>query len=569
MRNLKLRRLSILSVREGKARQETFSKTTTVVMGENDTGKSHLMKSIYSSLGADPAVVNEKWTKAGVALFVEISVDDIDFSMLRLNDQFGFFNSSDDLVWSGSSIVKEVGPQIAQLLNFSIQLAAKYEDLITPPPQFCFMPFYQDQDRGWSDMWSSFKNLNMIRDYKKNILEYHTGIRPREFYLAQAAKAEAVREQNKLKSERQALDRTSDRLRKDRTPIRITFNPDLFANQLDQLLKELNGIRGSYDDTKKKISELQSKRVLTIEEIEIAKTALSELDADLRFVKDITETQIICPTCNTIHDNNFANRFGLINDADTCRDLLAKSQNTLRSIEKDIESSFSLLRAHNERIANVEKLLNDVQDEIKLRDMLKDESERMLDSALSDERSIIDAGISEWKLREDAALIDMKDYSRPRRKSQIIRFYADKLRVFSEELGIQFSDSVMKSISPKINETGSYGLRAILAYHYALLHTIREFTTSCLCPIVIDTPLQQDQDERNAQAIIKFALKNRPDDMQLILGTVSLHGEKYNGHLINPKQKEALLNRESYDSVRSLINPFINKMLGGEQGELL
>jgi hypothetical protein len=51
-------------------------------------------------------------------------------------------------------------------------------------------------------------------------------------------------------------------------------------------------------------------------------------------------------------------------------------------------------------------------------------------------------------------------------------------------------------------------------------------------------PLQQDQDEKNAAAMIAFALKNRPKDMQLVLGTVSMHGVEYKGYSINPTVKD-------------------------------
>ncbi len=568
MKNLKLLRLSILSEREKSARQETFSKTTTVIMGENDTGKSHLIKSIYSSLGADPSVLNEKWVKAKVVLFLDFLVDDSKFSILRVNDHFGIFDANDNLIWAGFSADKGLGPQIARMLNFNIELSAKREFLIIPPPQFYFMPFYQDQDRGWDDTWSSFKNLTMTRDFRKNAIEYHTGIRPREYYLAQAAKIKAVREQSKLKSERHALDRTTDRLRRDRTPLRVSFNPDLFASQLDRILNELNTIKSSYDHIKDKIVQLRSQKILKSEELEIAKISLQELDADVRFVENFSEAQVICPTCHAVHGNDFANRFGLINDADACRSLVADSLRAINIIDEEIKKSFSLLHVHGERIKIINDLLENAQGDIKLRDMLKDESERILEDTISTERSLIDKGISAWKIEEESSYIDMRTHSSQRKKSDIIYFYSKKLREFSDELGIKFDDQVSKSVSPKINETGSYGPRAMLAYHYALLHTIREFTTSCICPIVIDTPLQQDQDKENAQSMIKFALKNRPDDMQLVLGTVSLHGAAYTGHLITPDHKEALLNREDYEHVKALIRPFINKMIGLEQGDL-
>ena len=184
-------------------------------------------------------------------------------------------------------------------------------------------------------------------------------------------------------------------------------------------------------------------------------------------------------------------------------------------------------------------------------------------------RTVINVGIAEWQIKESDAAKLMKTHSSAKRKAEIVAFYAQKLSAFALQLGVTFGDAAKKSVSPKINETGSYGPRALLAYHFALLHTIREFTTSCLCPIILDTPLQQDQDDKNAATIIAFALQNRPRDMQLVLGTVSLHGVKYEGHVINPTVKESLLCESEFELVNAYMRPFINKMVGQDQGKLL
>lgn len=569
MKNLKLRKLLLLSRLEGKARQETFDDSTTVIFGENDTGKSHLIKSIYGAFGADASVVNEKWSKASVATMLEFSVNGTVHSILRFDDQFALFDAADNLLWTGTSLVKEVGPKVAELLDFTIKLATKSNDLVVPPPQFCFLPFYQDQDRGWDDSWSSFKSLAMIPHFKKSILEYHTGIRPREYYSAQAQRADAQREQNELKAERRALDRATTRLRNGRSPVTTTFSPELFGTQIEQLLAELNELRAIYEGVKHRISELQSRRAVLVEEIEIARLALAELDADVKFTQSLAEAQVVCPTCNTVHENDFANRFSLISDADACRGFLASARHSLVEVEADVARQMQSLRSYDDRIGRINALLEEKRGEVKLRDMLKDESERIVDTTIAAERAVIDGGIVEWQIKEEEAVKLMKAHSSAKRKAEIVAFYTKKLSAFAVELGVTFGVAAKKSVSPKINETGSYGPRAILAYHFALLHTIREFTTSCLCPIILDTPLQQDQDENNAAAIIAFALKNRPRDMQLILGTVSLHGAEFNGHVINPQVKESLLRKEEFETVNAYLRPFINKMLGQDQGELL
>ncbi|MBB4859244.1 hypothetical protein HNO88_002573 [Novosphingobium chloroacetimidivorans] len=569
MKSLKLRRLLLLSRHERKARQEKFDDSITVVRGENDTGKSHLIKSIYGAFGADASVVNEKWSKASVATMVEFSVDGAIHSILRFDDQFALFDAADDLLWTGNSLVNEVGPKVAELLDFTIQLTTKSAALVVPPPQFCFLPFYQDQDRGWDDSWSSFRSLAMIPHFKKSILEYHTGIRPREYYSAQAQRADAQREQNELKAERRALDRATARLRNGRSPVTVTFSPELFGNQIEQLLAELNELRAIFEGVKHRISELQSRRAVLVEEIEIAQVALTELDADVKFTQNLADSQVVCPTCSTVHENDFANRFSLISDADACRGFLAKARYSLAEVEADVARQLQTLQAYNDRIGRIDALLAEKRGEVKLRDMLQDESERIVDATIAAERAVIDGGIVEWQIKEDEAFKLMKAHSSAKRKAEIVAFYAKKLSTFATDLGVTFETAVKKSISPKINETGSYGPRAILAYHFALLHTIREFTTSCLCPVILDTPLQQDQDETNAAAIIAFALKNRPRDMQLVLGTVSLHGAEYNGHVINPQVKESLLREDEFETINSYMRPFINKLLGHDQGELL
>lgn len=456
MKSLKLQRLLLLSRIEKKARQESFDAASTVIFGENDTGKSHFIKSIYGAFGADSSVINEKWSNASVTIMLRFSVGEESYAILRMDDQFALFDGNGALLWRASGLVKEVGPKIAELLNFNIMLSTKYTDLIVPPPQFCFLPFYQDQDRGWDDTWGSFKGLSMISDFKRGILEYHTGIRPREYYEAKAKRGEAQREQNELKAERRALDRATERLRNGRSPVTVTFAPEMFCNQIEQLLAELNELQAVYEGVKRKISELQSRRAVLVEEIEIARVALQELDADVKFSQSLTDAEVVCPTCNTVHDNDFASRFSLINDADACRGFLASAQHSLAEVEGDVARQMESLASYGDRIARIDKLLEEKRGEIKLRDMLKDESERIVDATIAAERDVIDLGISGWSEKEEAANALMKELSDSERKAKIVSFYAEKLTAFASDLGVDFGKAARKSVAPKINETGSY-----------------------------------------------------------------------------------------------------------------
>lgn len=90
---------------------------------------------------------------------------------------------------------------------------------------------------------------------------------------------------------------------------------------------------------------------------------------------------------------------------------------------------------------------------------------------------------------------------------------------------------------------------------------MKRYSTSTFCPIVIDTPVQQDQDRKNAARMIGFCLTEAPKDSQLILGTVSLHGVKYDGHVIKTDTKNKLLKSALFEEVSEILAPYYTKLL--------
>ena len=122
------------------------------------------------------------------------------------------------------------------------------------------------------------------------------------------------------------------------------------------------------------------------------------------------------------------------------------------------------------------------------------------------------------------------------------------------------NSSGFSDIPLSIKAQGSDTPRALLAYYYAILYTAKEFTTLPLFPLIIDSPNQQDQDATNRHKIIKFIFENTPDEYQLILGTVDLHGVDYDGHTISPGKKLKLLDQDEYDDCYGVIAPLIDKL---------
>ena len=73
----------------------------------------------------------------------------------------------------------------------------------------------------------------------------------------------------------------------------------------------------------------------------------------------------------------------------------------------------------------------------------------------------------------------------------------------------------------KINALGSDLPRSLLAQYFAFLHTMARFNPTITCPLVLDSPLQQEQDAGNINAIFKFIFAKLLPHQQLILGTLT------------------------------------------------
>lgn len=562
MKRLKFKKLWLLSSQEKSARVENFDFAASAVVADNDFGKSSLVKSLYATLGADPFRTPDPWKNAKVESLLEFEISGITFFMLRQSGRFALFNAEEELVWTGSSVTSDLGPKIGELLDFEISMKQKDGKNIVPPPAFCFLPFYLDQDNSWGETWASFAGLAFISSYKDSISKYHTGIRPKEYYRLKAQSDEVTLKRGELAQERAALLKAKQRFSDKRKKLGIALNVEQFGDRIEALLKEQNALQASYDEVRNEISQLQSVRTATQEEVEISARILEELEDDIAFSKKLSEAEIVCPLCSTVHENDFANRFGLHNDADACRVVFLEAKSKVEKLDAEISRKLKSVPSVQKRIDAIQSILSEVRGQIKLGDMLRDESERLVDTTFEDEQRSIDGDIGLLNQQIAETKSKMEAYNKKEHREKIIKFYADKLRDFCRKIGVQnVPENMWNSVRPPIRETGNRAPRLLLAYNYAVLHTINEFSTSCFCPIVVDTPLQQDPDPENAKRMINFAINQRPAESQLILATGSLHGVDFDGQQIHPNAKEKLLSEEQYEVVRNFMLPFMNSVL--------
>lgn len=562
MKNLKFQSLLLLSTKEKAARRITFDPRTTLILGENDTGKSSLIKSIYATFGADPAVTHPEWKSLGVASLVAFEVDGTSYRLLRSSSIFALFDGMGTKLWSVSGITSNLAPQLAEILGVKLRMQSRDGEFVVPPPAYFFSPFYVDQDAGWQRNWTSFSNMQQFENYRQSLALFHAGVRPNEFYAAQAAKIEAERAKVELAKERDALERTAKRLQAGRKWLTFDLNPEGFGDRIDELTRRASALRTHQDEVRIKLAALHVTRAVLVEQTQIAGASLAELDADFAFLRKSADAEIACPTCGTLHQNDFANKFSLIADVDTCRSFLLEARQDLERVEQEIAAERQRFASFTDDVSAIESILNETKGDLRLRDILESESERLVDEAFANERYDIDLEVGKRDGAAERASAVMLSFTDRKREKRIKEFFSDKLRRFALHLQVPtLPDSFFNSLYANPPETGSDQPRALLAYYYAFAHTLQEFSSALTGPLVIDSPVQQDQDPANAERIMQFALDNVPQGMQLILGSVRLHNATYSGHRIELQEKRRLLRSEEYDDVRQELEPLLNNLL--------
>ena len=183
MKKLRFHELLLLSRSEQRARREPFHPRATVIRGSNGTGKSSLVKSIYWAMGAEPATVHPRWKDANVTASLRFSLDDVGYRMIRFSDRLTLFDSDDRLIRVFADISTDAANFFADFFDFHLLLNARGNDM-QATPAFLFLPFYLDQDGGWTKPHASFANLQQFASPRKDMLAFHCGIRPSAYYIA-------------------------------------------------------------------------------------------------------------------------------------------------------------------------------------------------------------------------------------------------------------------------------------------------------------------------------------------------------------------------------------------------
>jgi len=537
----------------------------TLIKGENDTGKSSILKSLYSAFGAVPAVEHPKWKAAKVQILVHFEVDGIRYSILRNGNFFTVFDARERVLLATTSVTRDLGPFLADLLDFRLRLPDRQGRPTTPPPAFMFIPYYIDQDRGWNENWTSFGRMAQFSNWRVDLVEYHTGVRPNEYYIAKAEVRELKERRAQPEREATALRAVEARLAKTAV-VEFSLDVDEYKEQIRELVERCGALQQREDELREKTSSLNSERVRVISQIDIVKRVARELDHDFDYANEqLAHDHVDCPTCGASYPNEFAERFGIAKDQGRCAEFLGELAGQLAEVERKIQdANRTLTEASSERTA-VNDMLAAKQGDVSLHDLIRTEGKKELRSIVSTDLSALFEQIASIDKRSSALGADLGAFEDSARRSKIEDSYQAYMRTFLHELDVKTLDPrAYARISARIHETGSDLPRAILAYTFSILRVMSEYGSAASCPLVIDSPKQQDLDDPNYRRMLKF-IRERLPTQQLILALVNDLDVGLGDAVIDfADQKYGALRAGEYQPVSAVVKRFVDRSLSLE-----
>ena len=552
MKEMYFDNILIADIVEKTAYIHNFEKGFNVVTSQdNHVGKSSLLKSLYFAMGAEVDFDNV-WNKNTKLYVVEFYIDEIKFRLARWQKSFALFRET-ELILTTKSVSRDLAREFEKIFSFAIYMANKKTNKIElAPPAFTFMPYYIDQDRGWSGLYESFSNIDQ---YKKpdriKSLYYHLGIYTR-------STVELMAKRDALKDKIEQLKAEEEKSRITIEALYVEIQNLVPADSIEELERNLIIPKERIALLVSKIGEIRNK-------IQSLETALYQHEHQLEVIQEYRKIKDgvsvredrdkihICPKCGYSFDEEIYSivraSYNLQNE-----DYMYKQiEQIISSIESELEKYKENYVSLMDKLKQQEHVYDEKQDsyEVYLRQRGLQDSVKHFTEQLGE--NIYEQETYGKEIKE----ID-KELRKLPNKKEVEENYIENVRLNIIKLDAWNSayEGNIKLLKP-IKAQGTLENKIILAQIMGLFQTMQYFkTNTILFPLVVDSPRAKEASHTSSKDILKliFQMDNLP---QVILATMDYsdfeNEMKKKAKVIVLSKKRELLNGDTYREYQSAI----------------
>lgn len=565
MRSFVIREIRILSRRDKSAVSVRFNDEVTVIRGENDTGKSSLMKTLYWTLGCEPAKTSEEWRSLDICAAVTVVIDGAALTFVRHNRRVGLFDERGQLVRVFSGISSDLATFVAKKFGFGLVLNRRDSgEPEIPPPAFYLLPYCFDQDASWNKTWAAFSQLGQYAAWQGDVAEYHAGFRDSQYYTLKAEVKSLASERVEPERDERALVRALAQVKERLAAVQVDIDLDRFQKEIAELVARAEQLAAEQERYRNRVGELVEKRSFATSQLAMAHVVLSDLSKDYTFALRLAD-HVDCPTCGATYHNSIVERFALAVDQHRCEDLVVELNGEIATVNRDMASAEAELASRQRLGEQIADILATKRGLITLKQVIQSEARGEAVSALERQLNEVREQLAGLLAREWKASATLNELDSRGRRRAFLDDLSELVSRYSVALNVP-APSRIQTFSYTITETGSDAPRAILAYQFAILTLAWRREDAVHAPLCIDSPNQQDQDLVNYKAMLKFILDRRHPDQQLILALVDTAGVEFSGGTLTLTKKRSLLDPALFDTVGAPVQEMVARMYSAAAG---
>ena len=566
MKNLQFKQLLLLSDTQKKANQFLFQKRFNLITAnDNSVGKSTLAKLLFWTFGCEPDF-DSSWKSTDCKCLVDFSIDAKDYRILRYQNFISLKEENCEIL-NYTSIGGDYSKKFAELVDFKVLLPKRGSDeteLITPPPAYYFLPFYIDQQRSWTKAWDSFDKLGQFDNWQKTAIKYHLGyLSPKHFALEQDL-SDKKRQINELSQEIEKIGYALDVVKNHIPNNEITINEEQFQIMTKEIQKELFELSKLQENFLNELSNLTSDKVYLEHQKTIAEHLIKELESDYVFsVENVQNDDIECPLCGTIHENSIVNRSSILADKQQAINQLDSINTQLQNLAKKAEKTQKEYKQIKEKInyINEKYKLEDNNQLISLNEIIEKFAYKSINDNIINTKKEKLLKIDNYKndqkdiKKEQNTLLTKED--KQKLDDDFLELLHSNIKLLDAE-GINLSSIKTPLDYNKIVKEGgaAEGTRGIFSYYLSIFSMINIYGSEINAPLVIDTPNQQEQSDKNYENIVNLITQRIPDTEQIIICAMEndkLEEYKKEANVIK-LDKDKLLQSSKYDEIKQIFD---------------
>lgn len=557
MKNIRFKEILFLSYREKRARRICLDSDVVVVKGGNGTGKSCLLKSLYSVFGAQVNKYPEGWDPQYIVVLLKFQIDGVTHRALKIGRDYYLLNP-DNTALSETNSMEDQARCLSLLFGLDLYYYSDQSQKRRLPVGCFFMPFYIDQDSGWQQPWSSFTQVGN-EQVKRNVMLYYTGVVNYDYYLSKSHLLSLQNEYRKWRNEKTIQNNfisiIRDKLKSHNT---MSLTEDAFREEIDSFVVKIQDLKEKQNKILKELEELYFDKLFKESRITALHENIKAIEEDFNYAIQHDDL-LICPVCGAQTENSTLARLGMNIDKEDSRELIVSYKMELDEVKKRIERANKKSEELKHQIEDIEALVSTKKEEYTLKEYLDHKVIEKLQELFYENEHEFDENIErvEYDIKDEEE--KLKSLKGSNRLKVILEDFNACLQAYSNELGSSFDKSKVHGLGEKIKGSGSSHPKETLAYFFSYLTIMNKYSTPIMMPIVIDEFKQNGTTDQSIDKMIGFAIKHRPQNGQVIYSV----SDDYTATGDNVKtislDGDYLMNEKEYASVRNEVDEILNK----------